>query len=247
MTATITPPPGVPALSRTDPADRLADYEKALAFYLRLPDAAVDRVVFAENSDSDMRSLEQVVERHGGGKQVELLSFYGLDYPVEHGRGVGETRLIETALSRSRLLGALQDHDRFWKVTGRLRITNLDRLIMTAPPRFDLYADFRRLPRTWVDTRVFACTPAAFRSLFLSRIEAMRQSEVVAAGFSAPEERLFGELMGERGAAEIVPRLRVEPLIEGYSGFGEDYARPRRRAWSAGRRVVRKIFPGLWI
>ncbi len=34
MTATITPKSGVPTLMRTDPAERLEDYRRALSFYL---------------------------------------------------------------------------------------------------------------------------------------------------------------------------------------------------------------------
>jgi hypothetical protein len=247
MTATITPPPGVPALRRVDPADRLADYERALSFYLGLPSEDVDRVVFAENSNADLGPLEGAESLHGDGKDVELLAFDGLDYPVEHGRAVGEMRLIETALARSRLLSSLPDEELFWKVTGRLRFTNMAKLIASEPPGAELYADFRRLPRPWVDIRVFACTPRAFRELFLPRVELLRQDELERAGFSAPEERLYRELLPVREAARIVPRLLHEPRIEGYSGHGDDYARPSRRLWSGVRGTVRRICPPLWI
>lgn len=247
MTATITPPAGVPALQRVDPAERLADYERALSFYLSLPANVLDRVVFAENSGSDLVSLERIAQAQPGGKEVELVSFHGLDYPVEHGRGVGETRLIDTALGRSRLLRALGDDEPFWKVTGRLRFTNLDRLIVSAPIGIDLYVDFRRFPRPWVDTRLFACTRRAFRELLMSRIELMRQDELDRSGYSAPEERLFEELLPERASGRVVPRLRVEPRIEGFSGQGGDYARPLRRVWSATRGTIRRLCPPLWI
>jgi hypothetical protein len=247
LTATITPRAGVPALARTAPADRLDDYVQALAFYLGLPDSVVDRVVFAENSAADLRPLEAEVSRHGAGKDVELLSFEGVDYPVEHGRGVGETRLIATALERSRLLSALGEDGVFWKLTGRLRYVNLERLIATAPDSCAFYADFRRFPRRWVDTRVFASTPRAFRALFLPRVHLMRQGDLDRTGYSAPEERLFSELLEERSRWPIVPRLRAEPVIEGYSGHGGDYARPTRRLWTRVRSVIRKVLPGLWI
>jgi hypothetical protein len=247
MTATISPPAGVPALLRTDPADRLADYERAIAFYLGLPASIVDRVVFAENSGSDLSSLRRIAEERGEGKNVELLTFNGLDYPVEYGRSVGETRLIETALRRSRLLSALPPDKPFWKVTGRLRFTNIDRLVATAPAGCELYVDFRRFPRRWVDTRVFACTPRAFTDLFVSREELMRQDVLDRSPYSAPEERLFEELMPLRDRARIAPRLRLEPRIEGYSGHGADYARATRRAWTAARATIRRLCPPLWI
>jgi hypothetical protein len=248
LTATICPPAGVPALERVDPVARRSDYEHALAFYLGLPATVVDRVVLAENSGSDLGSLERTVEASNtGGKDVELLTFDGNTHPVEHGRMVGELRLIETALERSRLLSALTDDELFWKATGRLRFTNIARLIATTPPDAALYADFRRLPRSWVDTRVFASTPRAFRELFAPRIELMRQDEIDRLGYRAPEHRLYEELMPESGRFRIVPRLRAEPRIEGFSGHGRDYARPTRRAWTAARAVIRRMFPRLWI
>jgi hypothetical protein len=247
LTATITPPPGVPALARVDPGDRLEDYRRALAFYLGLPGAAVDRIVFAENSASEMGPVRALAETRDTGKELEVLSFYGLDYPVEYGRAVGEMLLIETALSRSRLLAALGEDELFWKITGRLRIRNFERLAASAPADAMLYADFRRIPRPWMDLRVYACTRAGFRQLLLPRVRHMRQNELTSAGFSAPEERLFGELLPERSTRRIVPRLRVEPLIEGYSGFGKDYARPSRRLWSGLRGAIRRVCPGLWV
>ena len=244
MTATITPPPGVPALARTKPEDRLEDYLTALTFYLGLPDSAVDRVVLAENSDSDLTPLERVAERHAGAKEVELIGFDGLDYPVKHGRAVGEMKLIDTALSRSRLLADLGDDAVFWKVTGRLRFTNLPRLIAGTPAGAALYADFRRYPRRWMDLRVFACTPAGFRELLLPRVDLLRQDELDRAGYSAPEERLFGELLSRPG---VVPRLRAEPVIEGFSGHGADYGRSSRRLWTLARAGARRVLPRLWL
>jgi len=247
LTATITPPSGVPALARTDPAERLEDYRRALAFYLSLPGFAVDRIVFAENSSTDLSALEELMDGQGHGKQVELVSFYGLDYPVEQGRAVGEIRLIETALSRSGLLGALGESEAFWKVTGRLRVTNMQRLVASAPPGAALYADFRRVPRPWVDLRALACTRSGFCELLWPRVDGMSQAAAEAAGCSAPEEWLYGELAPRRAALGVVPRLRVEPRMEGYSGFGEDLARPSRRVWSTLRGGARRLLPGLWL
>jgi hypothetical protein len=246
LTATVTPPAGVPGLSRSDPAIRLGDYEQALRFYLGLPRSAVDRVVLADNSASDLGSLEALAA--GADKEVELLSFDGLDYPVAYGRAYGETRLVETALGRSRLLRGLGPDEPFWKLTGRLRFTNLPRLAATAPERFDLYADFRRFPRRWVDMRVLACTPAAFRALIASRVELLREDRLRELGLSSPEERLFDELLAEQARWGIFPRFKTEPRIEGHSGFdGADYGRFGRRAWTGARAALRRAMPGLWV
>jgi hypothetical protein len=245
LTATVAPPPGVPFLTRSDPAVRLADYAAALRLYLALPNALVDRIVVADNSASDLSALDDLARRAARGKDVELLSFEGRPYPVERGRSVGETYLIDDALTRSRILTALDDDELFWKVTGRLRVANLGRLIASTP-RCALYIDFRRYRRPWVDTRVFAATPAGFRAAFLPRLDILRQ-DLLPPNVVAPEERLFEELLPEVERLRIAPRLRVEPKIEGRSGLGEDYRRPRRRVESAVRRVTRRLVPALWI
>jgi hypothetical protein len=245
LTATIAPPDGVPFLTRSDPAVRLDDYRRALRLYLRLPDKLVDRIVVADNSGSDLTSLEEIAAAATRAKEVELLSFRGRAYPVEQGRSVGETYLIEDALDRSRILSSLREDELFWKVTGRLQVGNMARLVASTP-RCDLYIDFRRYRRPWVDTRVFAATPAAFRSAFLPRIDVLRQ-DTLPPSFVAPEQRLFAELLPERERLRIAPRLRVEPAIAGRSGLGEDYRRPRRRIESGVRTVTRRLLPGLWI
>ncbi len=245
MTATVTPPAGVPFLTRSDPQQRLQDYRDALDVYLRLPSSAVDRIAFVDNSESDLGVLEDAVAAAGTTKDVELLSFRGRDFPVEQGRSVGETYLIEDALSRSRILSQLGETDVFWKVTGRLRVENLDRLVASTPA-CDLYIDLRRYRIHWADTRVFAATPRGFRAALLDNIELLRH-DLLPEGAVAPEQLLFDELLALRDAIRLEPRLRVEPRISGRSGFGEDYGRPRRRLESAVRSVTRRVARSVWI
>ena len=82
LTATVTPPAGMPFLTRSDPQVRLGDYADALRTYLQLPDGVVDRIVVADNSNSDLSALEQVVAASSSAKDVELLPFPGREYPV---------------------------------------------------------------------------------------------------------------------------------------------------------------------
>jgi hypothetical protein len=245
LTATVTPPAGVPFLTRSDPQVRLADYADALRTYLQLPDGVVDRIVVADNSNSDLSALEQVVAASSSARDVELLPFPGRDYPVEQGRSVGETYLIEDALARSRILSELGDDALFWKVTGRLRVRNLARLAASTPA-CDLYIDLRRYRIPWADTRLFAATRRGFRVGFLDRVELLRH-DLLPEGAVAPEQLLFDELLGLRQEIRLEPRLRVEPVIEGSSGLGENYRRPRRRLESGVRAVARRVVPSLWI
>ena len=130
----------------------------------------------------------------------------------------------------------------FWKVTGRLQVSNLPRLVASTPLDCWLYIDFRRYRRPWVDTRIFASTPGAFRRLFLTRINLLRQ-DILPAGVAAPEELLFSALLPERERERIVPRLRLEPVIEGFSGSRRPTA---TRALARSLMFPHRVFEHHW-
>src|SRR4051812_46455771 len=119
LTATIQPPPGVPALARTDPTLRLGDYLRALRFYAALVGPVFDKVVFAENSGYDLGVLQRAVHESGSSEFVEFVSCYGLDYPTQYGRGYGEMKLVDFAMANSLTLSRLRPADTVWKCTGR--------------------------------------------------------------------------------------------------------------------------------
>src|SRR4051812_36686201 len=106
LTATITPPPGATYLARTDPGARLRDYLWAFDFYVNLPNKVIGRIVFVENSGGDLSELRRLAEQHPE-KEIEFISFFGLDYPPEYGRGYGEFKLIDHAFDHSELLARL--------------------------------------------------------------------------------------------------------------------------------------------
>ena len=88
LTATITPPINAVQLSRVDPSLRMQDYTTSLIFYLdELRKGVISGLIFAENSDSDIQSLQSLVASHPMKDSVEFISFQGLDYPPEYGRG----------------------------------------------------------------------------------------------------------------------------------------------------------------
>ena len=101
MTATLRPPAA--AVARSDPNDRLNDYLDALRFYLDTPDAVVNRILFVDNSASDLGPLQDLVRNHAHGKRVELISFSGNDHPPERGKAYGEFKLMDHGLKQSTL------------------------------------------------------------------------------------------------------------------------------------------------
>ena len=236
MTATIVPPEGVLALHRTDPALRLQDYLNALAFYLSPKCRMIDRIVFVENSASDLAPLRELAERQSGGKQVEFVSFYGLDYSPSYTRGYGEFKLLDHAFRHSQLLGQLGQEDAWWKVTGRIKVLNFDRMVQTAPPSYDLYADFRWWKRE-ADVRLLSFSRGGYARLFLNfyhELAGVRIEDFFFERFAPLMERKDPSVEG------IVPEFRTVPRFEGIGGWGNlDYSSPKSRMIYLARSVYR--------
>lgn len=224
MTATVTPMMGEPLLTRTDPAQRLQDYVEAFQFYLDDQNANIDGIIFVDNSGASLEALRQIAQSYKGAKQVEILSFRGSDYPVEYGRGYGELKLIEYAYANSKVMQNMQDSDRFWKVTGRLQVTTIDRIIEATKGYFDVCADFR-YRRSHVDTRLIAFSLAGYKKYIYGKLHELPGLII--------ETWLFKKLtplLTEKEGAGIQTEFRAVAKFKGYGGNGSvNYMAPKQR------------------
>jgi hypothetical protein len=244
LTATITPPDGVPNLKRVAPSLRRRDYIDALRFYLSLPNEVVDRIVFLENSESDLSDLQELARIEGDGKRVEFISFQGLDYPPQYGRAFGEFKMLDYGVQHSVLLKTLDEHDCFWKVTGRLKILNLDRLIRTAPSRYGILMDFLRKPTPMVDLRLLSCSRAGYRQRFEGSYVSFREDVLK----MSVEGYLYSLWVGRLDEFGIIPRHRWQPKIGGVGGqHNVDYYAGLNVAKYWVRFAARLFLPRLWI
>lgn len=245
MTATLRPPAA--AVARSDPAERLGDYLEALRFYLDCPGDAIDRIVFADNSASDLEPLVELASTHPHGKTVEFISFDGNDHPPERGKAYGEFKLIDRALSAATLF---HDGDLVWKTTGRLKFLNLAATARVLERRaFDLAVDLHAMPfvgsrefaaRRHMDLRVYAFRPRAYDQTLRGL---WRRHE---AGFDATH--VYRAVIAARDRFEVLPRLPLQPKLQGISGRHQrDYQSPGQRARDGVRAVGRRLVPWLWI
>ena len=244
MTATLQPPAN--AVARADPSARLADYAAALTFYLHMPADVVDRIVVADNSASGTTAIRQVATSFPHDKAVEIMSFAGNDHPISHGKAYGEFKLIDIALSNTRLI---QPEDFVWKVTGRLKVLNLASLHdAVGRKRPDIACDLHNLPLIgtgrWrgnqrMDLRLFAFRPAAFDRAYRG---------VWARLSPFDDTSMYGVTMAARRFLRLMPRFPVQPVLEGVSGRHQrDYAAPGQRLKTSIRSLVRMLLPFLWI
>lgn len=222
MTATITPPAGAVDLHRVDPQLRLQDYLEALAFYLDPAVKFIDRIVFVENSGADLAPLKALCTPNIS-KKVEFLSFFGLDYPSHYNRGYGEFKLLDFAFSKSRLLNELSENEKWWKVTGRLKVSNIDKMVRTAPDSYGLYADFRP-KRSWVDVRLLSFSRSGYRDLMLGLYLEFASIKIEDVFFKRFANQSI-DSNGEPSDHLIVREFRSVPRFEGFGGWmNTDYS-----------------------
>jgi hypothetical protein len=244
MTATITPPAG--AVVRANPLDRMNDYLESLKFYLSVPGHLIDRILFIDNSASDISPLAELAAGIQHDKIVEIISFDGNDHPPAYGKTYGEFKLIDFGLANTTLL---KEQDIFWKVTGRLRFRNIGEMIAALPPAYDVACDLHNLPlvgtgrligNRYMDLRTFSCTVRAYNLLFRKTYEPLT--------WRFDWRFLYRVVDDARYKLNIIPRFPIQPELEGISGR-------HNRAYDSGiqgtkgrlRTVLRRFAPWLWI
>lgn len=245
MSATLTPPTA--AVARADPTDRLNDYLDALRYYLALPNTAIDRILFVDNSNSDLTPLAELVRHLPHDKDVELISFEGNDHPYQRGKAYGEFKLMDYGLAHTTLFGP---DDIVWKTTGRLKFLNLPQMTRRcAKLSFDVLCDLHNVPGVgsghWrncqnMDLRIFAFRLSAYDVILR---DLWRTREI---GFDA---KVMYHLMRQKYQnLRIMPRFPLQAQLQGISGRHlRDYRSSSQRAKDAVRGALRRTTPWLWL
>lgn len=239
MTATITPK-GSPNLVRTDPAARLNDYERALDFYLDFIDRPLHSIIFVENSDSDVTSLREMVAARNLTERVEFICNYGEYRYSEQGRGYGELKLLDHAMTQSTTIRDSPQGSIIWKITGRYVVKNLPSVIANAPRGFDGYVDMKNRPLRWMDMRLMAWTAAGYERIFRGVADDL--------GDAVHETSLREYMPKKAGSALFTQRFRHEPLIDGIRGWdNQNYSKGFNLLKFYVRSAGRVIAPWYWI
>lgn len=244
MTATITPPVNCPNLARVDPAVRINDYCNALKFYLDVPNKYIDRIIFAENSDSDLTPLKnELANNNLLKKEVEFISYSGGNaFPPEYGKGYGEMLLIDFALDNSKIISK---EDIIWKATGRLVLSNISKLIAGTAQGYNLYCDlhneYKLLSLTrFFDPRFYSFTLEGYDLYFRPYTPSLKSQHI--------EHFFYDKLINRIASDLIIPRFLYTPIINGYLGAtNNDYWSPRKRIQRKFQQFIRLIAPGFWI
>lgn len=215
MTATINPR-GVPRMNLQDPNARWEQYRTALSFWLEQP--GLSGIVFCENSGYAAPYEQFMAYAQRIGRPFEVLSWDDNQAGVTRGKGFGEGRLMERAFSESRLL---RDADGFFKVTGRLVVTNfawVERLARRHPRAF-----CRRFlgQAGWVDTRFFKVDRDCFASRLVHAYHGVTETPD-----DPRERRALGQAYAEALADESPVSFFPLPSVAGQSSWGPHYGDP---------------------
>jgi len=129
-------PPKQNNLFLSDVDERLFDYRKALAFYLSSKE--ITSIVFCDNSNCEIDYCAEEELAKKNNKNLEILKFSSdSNKTAIYGKGYGESVLLDYVFDNSILL---VKEKYFYKVTGRLIVENIDRIIEqngTSVIRFD--------------------------------------------------------------------------------------------------------------
>jgi len=240
ITATLKPPKEVTHLKRKSISLRLKDYKEALKFYLSLSEKYINKIVFIDNSNANISCLKRIVKEQKHNKEVELISFNGLDYDPGFGRAYGEFKLMDYGLKNSKIISRLSNKDIFWKVTGRLKILNIEKMISKEENNiYDLLFDVYKIPSKWMDLRVYSCSIKGYISYFEGIYNKLKPIN---------EFTLYKNYILEWSKNNLIkPRFKIQPKIYGYRGYdNRKYLSGKLLFKYYLRKTLRILTPQIW-
>lgn len=153
-------PYNIPYLILTDLNIRINHYISAIRYYLY--SSSFNKIVFVDNT-GDSTDLDFLInEASSNNKELEVLSFTGNKYRVEHqGKGFGECENIEYSLKESNLI---ESDDLVVKITGRYEVLNINLIYEKINQNLP---SFNRIPgNDMIDAFVFSFSPSTWNTYF---------------------------------------------------------------------------------
>lgn len=174
VTGTISPPNQVPFLELKDETARYKQYKESILNLLE--SRYINKLIFCENSGSEIELDHFKEKAMSYNKQFEYITFEADDRNItSNGKGFGEGEIILYALNNSELL---RSEKFFFKLTGRLNITNIDNILKESVEGvnyFNRVEFFRKNNK--VDTRFYGVNISDYLSYLASAYESVRDND----------------------------------------------------------------------
>jgi hypothetical protein len=160
----------------TDPEIRKKQYIDSILFYLNTE--MIDSLIICDNSDFDYSTIPSIqslaLEK---GKDVEFLYFKGASELIfKLGKGYGEGEIMSHVFENSQLL---QQFTHFFKVTGRVKVDNVDAILRQVKPASNHFQQIRLNPFLKVklrDSRFYRCSKEVFSTYLINAHQLVNDS-----------------------------------------------------------------------
>ena len=140
----------------TDIKERRKQYHETLEKYIRYSE--FPKIVFADNSEERLDESFFIELAKSLRKEIEFIELPGdKELMKKQGKSYGEAVLIKEAFEKSRLIGG---ESSFYKVTGRIWVENINKLINDVPETCFISHNFK----SWVLTSFFKVRSDEFSS-----------------------------------------------------------------------------------
>lgn len=150
-----------PLTKISNPQTREYQYVESILFYLN--ETNINKIILCDNSGFDYSkyNLQKIALQKN--KEIEVLAFVGEHENVaKWGIGFGEGEILKYVLVNSKLI---KQNDTFFKVSGRIIIKNLNRIIKKTNYKSNYFNQIRSrliFPENKVDTRFYFCQKSLF-------------------------------------------------------------------------------------
>lgn len=200
-------PNGMPFTALSDIDVRKQQYLDALWFYINntsLP------IVYVDNSNFDIEQFK--IFHDDVYKRLEILSFDG-NHDKVHGKGYGELEIIDYAIRHSEIINKNKDVSLI-KITGRLKITNINGIIKQIRYRILPYSNSiicsMNSDFSMADSRLMIAPIPFYMKMVERKIEIYDSKGMYF-------EHVLSKLIKSDGSYGYYPFL-IEPQFEGVSG-----------------------------
>ena len=160
ITGTVYPDKEMTSLAIKDHSERLKQYKETINWAIKKIN--IGKIVFCDNSLCPKEEFEIYKKKAiQNKKEFEYLTFMGnKEKAIKQGKGYGEGEIIEYVLINSQLF---QDEDYFVKITGRLRVRNINKILpsMKAIVRINMFNSER------VDTRLYGMPVTIYKRFLI--------------------------------------------------------------------------------
>jgi len=139
-----------------DPQIREEQYANSILYYINETD--IHQIVVCDNSGFDYSKYNFKAIALKKNKEIEFLSFIGKQEAVaKFGKGFGEGEIMKYVINNSQIL---KNTPAYFKVTGRIKIKNINKLIKLTDPKKNFFHRIHTkliIPHNMVDTRLYYC------------------------------------------------------------------------------------------